>query len=63
MPMDSEPRALPALMTTPHGRMLAPGSWQLEQVAIESSARNGLAGSIQEALHSFSRIGHVLWEN
>lgn len=59
MPMDSEPQTPPALMTTPHGRMLAPGSWQLKQVAVESSARNELAGSIQEAFHSFSRICHM----
>lgn len=34
MPMDSEPQTPPTLMTTPYGQMLAPGSWQLEQVAV-----------------------------
>lgn len=63
MPMDSEPQTPPNLMTTPLGRMLAPGSWQLEQVAIESSARSKLAESIQDALHSFSRIATCPSEN
>lgn len=56
MPTGSELQTPSALMTPPHGRMLAPVSWLLGQVAVGSSAKNEVAGSIQEALHSFSGI-------
>lgn len=62
MPTGSKLQTPPALMTPPHGRMLAPVGWLLEQVAVGSSAISEVGRSIQEALHSFSGICHVSLE-